>query len=110
LDPKIKEIVEMYREGRKVMLETLAEFMPKSFSWTKPDGGLFLMAKGPEGLDTNKILLDCIKEAKVAYVAGESFFCDGSGKNTMRLNFSYESAETNREGCERLGKFLHKHV
>jgi len=106
LDPKIKEIIETYRARRQVMLETLEEFMPKSFSWTKPEGGLFLMAKGPEDLDTNAILLDCIQNANVAYVAGESFFCDGTGKNTMRLNFSYETVEKNREGCERLGKYL----
>ncbi len=110
LDPKIKEIVEMYRAKRQVMLESLEEFMPKSFSWTKPEGGLFLMAKGPEGLDTNAVLLDCIKDAKVAYVAGTSFFCDGTGKNTMRLNFSYETIENNRIGCERMGNFFKQKV
>lgn len=108
LDPKIGEIVKMYHAKRDVMLNALETHMPKSISWTKPEGGLFLMAKGPEDLDTNKILLDCIKDAKVAYVAGESFFCDGTGKNTMRLNFSYETAEKNAEGCERLGKFFQK--
>ncbi|PKN79249.1 MAG: aminotransferase [Candidatus Cloacimonetes bacterium HGW-Cloacimonetes-1] len=110
LDPKIKEIIEMYREKRKVMLESLEEFMPKSFSWTIPEGGLFLMAKGPENLDTNALLLDCIKDAKVAYVAGTSFFCDGTGKNTMRLNFSYETIENNRIGCERMGNFFKQKV
>ncbi|MDZ4121770.1 MAG: PLP-dependent aminotransferase family protein [Candidatus Cloacimonadaceae bacterium] len=108
LDPKISEIIKMYHGRRDVMLESLEKFMPESFSWTKPEGGLFLMAKGPENFDSNKILLDCIKEAKVAYVAGESFFCDGTGKNTMRLNFSYEDIDKNREGCERLGSYLHK--
>lgn len=110
LDPKIKEIIEMYRAKREVMLEALEEFMPKSFSWTKPEGGLFLMAKGPEGLDTNAVLLDCIKDAKVAYVAGTSFFCDGKGNNTMRLNFSYETIENNRIGCERMGNFFKSKV
>jgi 2-aminoadipate transaminase len=55
-------------------------------------------------------LLDCIKEANVAYVAGNSFFCDGKGYNTMRLNFSYESIEKNVEGCQRLGNFLKKAI
>ncbi len=92
------------------MLETLEEFMPKSFSWTKPEGGLFLMAKGPKGIDLNALLLDCIQNANVAYVAGDSFFCDGTGQNTCRLNFSYETEEKNREGCERLGKYLQTKV
>ncbi|MDP3114053.1 MAG: PLP-dependent aminotransferase family protein [Candidatus Cloacimonadaceae bacterium] len=110
LDPKIAQIAEMYSAKQKVMLESLKQFMPEEFSWTHPQGGLFLMARGPEYLDTNALLLDCINEANVAYVAGVSFFCDGSGTNTMRLNFSYESLEKNREGCERLGNFLKKAI
>ncbi len=106
LEPKIAQIIKMYHEKRDVMLKAMEESMPDCFSWTKPEGGLFLMAKGPDHLDTNALLLDCIKEANVAYVAGTSFFCDGSGKNTMRLNFSYESLEKNREGIEKLGNFL----
>ena len=95
----------MYKSKQKVMLDALQEFMPEEFTWIKPEGGLFLMAYGPEGIDTNALLMDCIKEQNVAYVAGTSFFCDGGGKNTMRLNFSYESEENNREGCKRLGTF-----
>lgn len=105
LDTKIEQIKQMYSVKQKGMLEALAEFMPEEFSWTHPEGGLFLMAKGPEYLDTNALLMDCIKEANVAYVAGTSFFCDGGGQNTMRLNFSYETLETNREGAKRLGDF-----
>ncbi len=106
LDPKIGEIRKMYAKKQQNMLKSLEEYMPEEVSWTHPEGGLFLMAKCPENLDTNAILLDCIKEAKVAYVAGNSFFCDGSGNNTMRLNFSYESIDKNIEGCQRLGAFL----
>ncbi|MFO8145191.1 MAG: PLP-dependent aminotransferase family protein [Candidatus Syntrophosphaera sp.] len=108
LEKKIQEIITMYRSKQKVMLDSLQEFMPEEFTWIKPKGGLFLMAYGPEGIDTQELLLDCIKEANVAYVAGTSFFCDGGGKNTMRLNFSYESEEKNREGCKRLGDFYKK--
>jgi len=110
LDPKIAEISRMYAEKQKVMLDSLAKYMPEEVTWTHPEGGLFLMAKGPESLDTNALLLDCIKEANVAYVAGNSFFCNGKGYNTMRLNFSYESIEKNVEGCQRLGNFLKKAI
>jgi 2-aminoadipate transaminase len=105
LDPKIQQIREMYSVKQQGMLKSLAEFMPEEFSWTHPEGGLFLMAKGPEWIDTNAMLLDCIKNANVAYVAGTSFFCDGGGQNTMRLNFSYETLETNHEGARRLGNY-----
>jgi len=105
LDPKLDQIRTMYKAKQKVMLDSLQEFMPEEFTWIKPQGGLFLMAYGPEGIDTNAQLMDCIKQQNVAYVAGTSFFCDGKGQNTMRLNFSYESEENNREGCKRLGTF-----
>jgi len=110
LTPKIKQIAEMYKEKRNVMLQAMEEFMPDSLTWTKPEGGLFLMVKGPESLDTSKLLLDCIKEANVAYVAGDSFFCNGKGQNTMRINFSYETLEKNREGVKRLAEFYKKHI
>ncbi|PKN72358.1 MAG: aminotransferase [Candidatus Cloacimonetes bacterium HGW-Cloacimonetes-3] len=108
LDPKISEIISMYSVKQKSMLDSLEKYMPEEVSWTHPEGGLFLMAKCPENIDTQAILMDCVKEAKVAYVAGTSFYCDGSGNNTMRLNFSYETIEKSIEGCQRLGTFLKK--
>lgn len=110
LDPKITEIIKMYSEKQKVMLDALQQYMPEEISWTHPEGGLFLQVTGPEKLDTQALALDCIKDANVTYVAGNSFYCDGKGYNTMRLNFSYESIENNIEGCKRLGAFLKKAI
>ncbi len=110
LTPKIAQIADMYKEKRNVMLKAMEDYMPDSITWTKPLGGLFLMLKGPETLDSGKIMLDCVREANVAYVAGDSFFCNGKGQNTMRINFSYETIEKNREGVKRLAEFLKKHV
>jgi len=106
LDPKIEDIRKMYSQKQKGFLQALDNYMPEEISWTKPEGGLFMMAYAPEHIDTGALLLDCIKEAKVAYVAGTSFFCDGGGKNSMRLNFSYETLEKNEEGAKRLGDFF----
>ena len=106
LDPKIEEIRKLYSTKQKGFLEALDKYMPEEFTWTKPEGGLFMMANAPEYMDTNTLLMDCIKEQKVAYVAGTSFFCDGGGKNTLRLNFSYETLEKNEEGVKRLGDFF----
>lgn len=110
LDPKIEQIRQMYAVKRINMLKVMDEHMPDTFTWTRPEGGLFLMVYGPEGIDTTQLLKAAILEEKVAYVAGGSFFCDGTGKNTMRINFSYESIAKNDEGIERLGRFLKKHT
>lgn len=106
LDPKIEEIRKLYSVKQKGFLDALDKYMPEEITWTKPEGGLFMMANAPEYMDTGTLLMDCIKEQKVAYVAGTSFFCDGGGKNTMRLNFSYETLEKNEEGVKRLGDFF----
>ena len=106
LDPKIEEIRQMYSVKQKGFLKALDEYMPEEITYTRPQGGLFMMASAPEHIDTNAILLDCIQNAKVAYVAGNSFYCDGGGNNTMRLNFSYETLEKNEEGVKRLGTFF----
>ena len=104
LDPKIEDIRQMYSVKQKGFLKALDEYMPEEITYTRPEGGLFMMAAAPEHIDTNKILIDCIQEAKVAYVAGTSFYCDGGGNNTMRLNFSCTKPELINEGISRLAK------
>jgi len=105
IDKKIKLITDMYRTKRDVMLEALEKYMPEEVTWTKPEGGLFLFVTCPERIDTNKMFEKAIKE-NVAYVSGTSFFCNGKGHNTMRLNFSFTSNELNVEGIKRLANVL----
>ena len=70
-------------------------------------GGMFIWAILPEGYDAREILMRCI-EKDVAFVPGQEFFPDGSGKNTMRLNFSNATAENIEEGIRRIGEVLIK--
>jgi 2-aminoadipate transaminase len=42
----------------------------------------------------------------VAYVTGQPFFADGSGKNSMRLNFTYPSDDNIVEGVRRLANVI----
>jgi len=44
----------------------------------------------------------------VAYVIGSAFHCDGSGKNTIRLNFSYPTVAEIEEGIKRLANTVKK--
>ena len=41
---------------RDVMLEALAEHFPPEATWTRPQGGLFIWATLPEGVDTTDLL------------------------------------------------------
>ena len=107
IDRHVKVIQETYRERRNAMLDALEEHMPAGVTWTKPNGGLFLWVTLPEKINSTEMLQEAIAE-KVAYVPGEFFYPDGSGKNTMRLNFSFCKPEIINEGISRLGKALKK--
>ncbi|MGZ3667364.1 MAG: aminotransferase-like domain-containing protein [Ktedonobacterales bacterium] len=98
-------IVNMYRERRNAMLTALNEHFPPGVRWTEPQGGMFLWVTLPETLNATDLLSDVLAE-KVAFVPGEAFHADGSGRNTLRLNFSNATSERIHEGIARLGRTL----
>lgn len=104
-DKNLIKIIEMYKEKKAVMIESFEKYMPEGVTWTNPEGGLFLFLNLPEGLDAEELFHIAIKK-NVAFVLGTVFHCDGSGKNTMRLNFSYVSKEDNVEGVKRLAQSI----
>jgi 2-aminoadipate transaminase len=105
LDEHVKVIRATYKERRDVMIEMMEEMFPAGVMWRKPQGGMFLWGILPEGMDSADVLTRAIAK-KVAFVPGEAFHPTGGGKNTMRLNFSYSSPDTIREGITRLGTTL----
>lgn len=98
-------IVSMYRERRNAMLAALSEHFPPGARWTEPRGGMFLWVTLPEPVNATDLLSDALAE-KVAFVPGEAFHADGSGRNTLRLNFSNSTPERIHEGIARLGRVL----
>lgn len=105
IDQHVQFICKVYHERRDVMLEALEEHMPPGVTWTRPRGGLFLWVTLPEDLDASEVLREAIQE-KVAFVPGESFYPNGGGKNTLRLNFSNATPEKINEGIARLGRVV----
>ncbi|MCK5807454.1 PLP-dependent aminotransferase family protein [bacterium] len=97
----LKKVIAKYHSKRDVMLKAFDNYMPQGVTWTKPEGGLFLFVTLPEWMDAEDLFKKAI-EKQVAFVLGTVFHCDGSGKNTMRINFSYVSEEQNLEGVKRL--------
>ncbi len=105
----IARIRELYRRRRDLMVELLRAHFPPEARWTEPEGGLFLWVTLPEGCDTQAMLSDAV-ERGVAFVPGQAFYVDASGRNQMRLNFSCASEEQLREGIARLGQVVREHL
>lgn len=107
LDLHIMKICEMYKPKRDIMMKAMENYFPDGYVCNKPKGGMFAWATLPEGIDTEIMFLDALKE-KVAYVHGKAFSVDGSGGRSMRLNFSYANSEKIEEGMKRLGAVIDK--
>ena len=105
LDENLAKSVALYKGKRDLLLSLLEENMPEGVKWTHPEGGLFLFLTLPEGFDA-VAFYDKALTAGVAYVAGEFFHPDRSGKNTMRLNFSFMSPEKIEAGVKVLAGLL----
>jgi 2-aminoadipate transaminase len=105
----VRMIREVYRERRDVMLTAMEREFPDDVTWTHPAGGLFLWVTLPDYLDATELLKDAL-EQKVAYVPGISFYPDGSGRNTLRMNFSFCKPETINVGIKRLGEVFSRAI
>jgi len=104
----IKSICADYRAKRDAMLNKLAGF-PKGVDYTHPDGGLFIWAGLPDGLDAEALFKQCV-EAGVAFVPGTHFYPEGGHENSMRLNFSMPSFEQIDKGMDILKSVIEKNM
>ncbi|MFL5800644.1 MAG: PLP-dependent aminotransferase family protein [Roseiflexaceae bacterium] len=103
LDRHVPVIRATYHTRRDAMLAALEKYMPHGVAWTHPKGGLFIWLTLPEHVRTDELLRVSL-EQKVAFVPGTSFYANGGGANTMRLNFSHSAPERITEGVARLGR------
>jgi len=105
----VEKIKADYLTKRDIMISAMREHFPEGCTWTEPEGGLFLWVTVPKHVSTKELLPKAI-EQKVAFVYGQPFFPDGSGKNTMRLNYSNATHEGIVEGIKRLAKLFKDNI
>ncbi len=105
LDEHVKEIRETYRQRRDAMLAAMDQRFPDGTTWTRPQGGLFLWVRLPEGVDCEDLFKEAV-EQKVAFVPGTAFYADGSGHDSLRLTFATCPSDMIDEGIKRLGKAI----
>jgi 2-aminoadipate transaminase len=108
-DDYLRSLVEIYRRRRDVMLDALAEHLPREAEWTRPEGGLFLWATLPDYIDTTDLLARALQE-QVAFVPGRAAYVDGRGGASLRLNFSGVDEGQIREGVRRIGEVVREQV
>jgi 2-aminoadipate transaminase len=111
VEKQIEISKQLYAKKARVMLEALDRYLSgiDGLSWSKPDGGMFLWVRLPEYMDAVEMINDAV-ELRVAYVIGTGFYYDGSGRNEMRLNYSYPTETQIEQGIERLSRIIRKRL
>ncbi|WP_029895449.1 PLP-dependent aminotransferase family protein [Desulfohalovibrio reitneri] len=108
LDAHVETLRGVYGHRRQVMVEAIGREFPEALEYTEPEGGMFLWCRLPDGLRSEDVFHEAIRE-KVAFVPGSPFYLDGSD-GAFRLNFSNAAPERIEEGIARLGACLRKVV
>lgn len=101
----IDSLIPVYKRKKDAMIRAIGAYMPPQFTMDNADGGLFIFGRFAADIDTVK-LFPRATEQKVAYVYGNVFYADGSGLNTMRLNFSAPSPEQIEQGIKSLAEVV----
>ncbi|MDI3390518.1 PLP-dependent aminotransferase family protein [Streptomyces sp. B-S-A8] len=105
LDAHVARVAAVYGERRDAMLAGLAEALPSGSTWNRPDGGMFLWARLPDGYDATALLPSVVRH-DVAYVPGAPFHAASPDPSTLRLCFVTQTPEEIGEGLRRLGAGL----
>jgi 2-aminoadipate transaminase len=105
VDEHIQQIRNLYKKKRDIMIDMMNKYFPPEIHYTHPEGGMFIWVTLPEGISSMELFEMALKE-NVAFVPGQAFFVDGSGNNTMRLNFTNSDDESIQKGIKSLGKSI----
>jgi 2-aminoadipate transaminase len=85
------------------MVAALRRELPSGAGCNDPDGGMFLWATLPAGVQA-RVLFERAAERKVAFVPGTAFYVGEGGERAMRLNFTNTDEARIEEGVRRLAE------
>jgi 2-aminoadipate transaminase len=99
----LPRIIALYRPRQQAMLDAMDRYFPSSFSWTRPEGGMFIWVSGLRSMDMTAINEKAMARNTV-FVPGTCFFAQsGAGRETLRLNFTMADERSLYRAVEVLG-------
>jgi DNA-binding transcriptional MocR family regulator len=100
---------ELYARRRRAMVQQLKVELPKTARFVEPYGGFFVWLELPADVPTSALIEDA-REIGLLLQPGARFSIAGRFGNCLRLCFARHSEARIRDGCQRLGKLVHKHL
>lgn len=93
LDRHVPTIRALYKQQCAAMVAALdQEMQGLGVTWNRPDGGMFLWLRLPDGMSALQLLPRAV-ERNVAFVPGAAFYADAADERTLRLSFVTASQE-----------------
>src|SRR4051812_18324878 len=109
LDAHVGRLRAAYAPRRDALVDGLGAALPEGSEWTRPEGGMFVWARLPEGWDADALLARALAR-DVAFVPGRPFHVpppEGAAarpaeRRTLRLSFTSHGPEEIATGLARL--------
>lgn len=102
LDAHVERVCAEYQRRRDALLGGLAQALPEGSTFNRPDGGMFVWARLPDGWDAGALLRVALAH-DVAFVPGAPFHSSDVDPRTLRLSFTTHPPQQVVEGLARLG-------
>lgn len=103
----LEETSGIYARKCGLMLSELERSFPKTVTWTKPQGGLFIWVTLPGGIDSAAFATRLVQEKKVCVVPGTAFCAVADAPSSaVRLNFSTPTDENIAHGIRLTAELL----
>ncbi|MDX6729937.1 MAG: 2-aminoadipate transaminase [Baekduia sp.] len=101
LDAHVAGLCAAYSPRRDALVDGLPDTLPAGSRWTRPDGGMFVWVRLPDGWDADALLKDAL-DREVAFVPGWPFFPGPPDRATLRLSFTTHTEAEIAAGLSRL--------
>lgn len=105
LENHIQKIKDAYGSQCQAMLGAIEKYFPSSMSYTRPEGGMFLWGRLPDGISSMELFELAVQE-RVVFVPGDPFYTAEEKRSDFRLNFSCVDEKNIDIGIKRLGQAI----
>lgn len=105
----VKKARQLYRIRLERLEAALEAHFPEEAQWIRPEGGMSVWVKLPEGLDANALLFKA-RERRVLFTPGRYFYFQAVEPNTLRLGFSAVHEKRIAPGIEILGDLIKSEI
>lgn len=99
----LQNLRDSYKKKMELFTLALKRYLP-AFSFQKPQGGMFIYGS-IEGVDTYKLVQECMKK-KVVFVPANQFFLDEKVSDAIRFNFTHSNTNEVEKGLKKIALTL----